>query len=61
MKIFLMGNMAFVDIYKGYMLCIGSKAEVDAASPQHLIEMIHEAIAYSQFRSINVSKGQTLH
>ena len=57
MKIFLMGEMAFIDISKGFMLCIGSKDEAMEASAERLIEMINEAIAWSKYREIE----NTLH
>lgn len=58
MKIFLMGSQAFVDIGDNYMLCIGSKTEVDAADEKKLTEMIHEAIVWSKYREIGTSKGR---
>lgn len=58
--IFLMGDMAFVDLGDGYMLCIGSRTEVDEASPQRLMEMINEAVIYSKYRGIENSVGQML-
>jgi hypothetical protein len=61
MKIYLMGDSAFVDVGKGYLLCIGSKTEVDEAKPGRLLDMIEEAIAHSKWRSMESSKGMVLH
>jgi len=58
--IYLMEGMAFVDLKKGYMLCIGTKKEVDEADGQRLMQMIREAIVMSQFRSIETSKGKVV-
>lgn len=38
-------EMAFIDHGSGYMLCIGTRAEVDAATPEKLERMIWESIA----------------
>lgn len=46
-----MANQAFVDVGDNYKLCIGTKAEVDEATPAKLVEMIYVALAWSQFRS----------
>lgn len=59
--IYLMDGMAFVNLGNGYMLCIGSKSDVDKASPQRIVEMIDEAVACSKYRSIATSKGAVLH
>lgn len=60
MSIYFMGEQAFVDVRDG-MLCIGSKAEVNQADEKQLVEMIHTAIVWSQYRSIDTVKGLTLH
>lgn len=61
-KIYLMGEQAFVELPGStYMLCIGSKTEVDAADEKRLIEMIKEAIVWSQYRSIGSAKGHARH
>lgn len=59
-NIYLMGEMAFIDLGDGYMLCIGSKTEVDEASPTRLWEMVNEAVVHSRYRSISSSKGMVL-
>lgn len=58
MRIFLLDDMAFVDLNAGYLLCIGTKAEVDKADAVRIADMVKEAIAASQFRSIETSKGK---
>lgn len=59
MSIYLMGDQAFIDLKDGYMLCIGSKQEVDSANERQLVEMIHSAIIWSRYRGIE--KGIVLH
>lgn len=65
MKIFLMGEQAFVQLNKpgweNFMLCIGSKTEVDAADEKRLVEMIHQAIAWSQYREIDTGRRRAIH
>lgn len=58
-KIFLIGEQAFVEISKNYMLCIGSKTEVDEATPAQLAAIITSAVALSRFR--DNEKGFTVH
>lgn len=60
-EVYLMDGMAFVDLGAGYMLCIGSKAEVDKATPERLMEMINEAVMHSKYRGIESSKGVVVH
>lgn len=59
MSIYLMDDMAFVDLGKGYLLCIGSKAEIDNADEEKIRRMITEAVAYSKFRSITRTVGKS--
>lgn len=61
MDIFLQKDKAFVDLGNGYMLCIGTKAEVDQADATRIGEMIKEAVVYAQWRSIVSSRSMTLH
>lgn len=64
-NIYLMGDQAFVKFNKpgwdNHMLCIGSKDEVDMADEKRLVEMIQEAIVWSQYREIDNGKRRTLH
>lgn len=54
MKIFLVGDSAFVELAKehNYMLCIGTKADVDKATPPELIHMVDTAIAFAKYRGL---------
>lgn len=61
MKIYLMGEQCFVDLSKDKMLCIGSKEEVDRADGKQVVELIAQAMAWSQFREIESAQGQTRH
>lgn len=66
MDIYMMGDQAFVRFAKkghgaNYMLCIGSKADVDAADDATLIRLVNEAIAYSEYRSLECSPNLILH
>jgi hypothetical protein len=61
MDIYLKKKMAYVDFAKGYMLCIGTKEEVDNASNEQILRMIWEAIALAQFNSITDSRCRRVH
>lgn len=61
MDIYLLGNWAFVDMGKGYMLCIGTKEDVDAADAAEIGKMVQEAIAVAKFRSMGSMKGGKTH
>ena len=61
MSIYLMGDQAFVDIGDGYMLCVGSKKEVQEADEKQLVEMIVSAITWSRYRAIGSAKGLVTH
>lgn len=61
MKIYLLDDNAFVEFGKGYMLCIGTKKEVDDATPQKITEMVDFAIAYSKFRCLEIWKDTRVH
>lgn len=60
MKIYLMGQNAFLDLNNGEMLCIGTKREIDQADEKKLIEIIYEAIVLSKYQALN-PKGAVLH
>jgi len=55
------GQMAFVDFGSGYMICIGTRAEVDSASPAKLERMIWEAIAMSYRKPLVVPQTKHTH
>jgi len=55
-KIFLMGQWAFVDCKTGFLLCIGTKADVDNATPTRIGEMVLEASAVSKYQGIESGK-----
>ncbi len=57
MKIYLMEEQAFVEYTPGYMLCIGTKKEVDEATPQQLMRMVQIAIVYSKYNCIEIFKN----
>lgn len=64
--IFIMGEQAFVRFARkghnaNYMLCIGSKQEVDEANDEQIVKMVSEAIAFSEYRSLEISPNPTLH
>lgn len=67
MNIYLMDDNAFVEFKSpqgkpsGYMLCIGTKKEVDEASPQELIRMVQVAIVYSKYNCIEIFKDTPVH
>lgn len=58
MNIYLQGNNAFVDLGKGYLLCIGTRQEVDKADETKLVAMIWRAVVQSQFNAIVVSPSK---
>lgn len=61
MDIYLMDGNAFVKLNgSNYMICIGTKEEVDQATPQEFVEMIGRALAICRFRSIEV-KDNAVH
>lgn len=60
MTIYIIKDCAFVDLNKGYLLCIGSKEEVEKADAEQIDRMVREAIATSLFRNITSSQGQKL-
>lgn len=45
----------FVDLGRGYLLRIGTKAEVDKADYAQIREMVRKAVADDQFQAIIVS------
>lgn len=59
-EIYVMKGMAFIDLGNGYMLCIGSKDEVDEASPDRLLAMVNEAVIHSRYLSMS-SEGEVRH
>ncbi len=58
MNIYLMDDNAFIElkspkgIASGYMLCIGTRKEVDEATPQQLMRMVQLALATSKYRAL---------
>lgn len=59
MTIYTKDGMAFVDLGNGYMLAIGTEAEVEKASVITLAEMISRALATRKFQSLHsVPKNQ---
>ena len=61
MTIYIVDGMAFVDLGKGYLLCIGKESEVKEADEQKITDMIRFAVAYSQWCSMESSSGETRH
>jgi len=56
MTIYIMDGMCFVAVDLGrssYMLCIGSKEEVDKATTQEGLDMVKRAFAINRFRNAN--------
>lgn len=60
MTLYAKDGMVFVDLNKGYLLCIGTLAEVENASAEKIERMVWEAIKLAQYRSIDSSKNQTV-
>jgi hypothetical protein len=60
MKLYILGNWVFADCFKGYMLAIGTREDVENQPLSKIGEMILEAIAVSQYRSMESFK-QVLH
>lgn len=61
MDIYVKDRWAFVDLGKGYLLCIGTKDEVEKADRAEIGRMIQEALATSQYHSVKDSQGQRVH
>lgn len=59
--IFVQNTNAFVSLGNGYLLCIGTRAEVDKADATRIAEMIQEAMAFSRYQTIGSAKGMRLH
>ena len=55
------GHGVFVPVEGGAMLCIGSKQDVEEASPEDIIEMIHRARRVSLYMAIASSVGRIVH
>lgn len=60
MKIYLLGEAAFIELTreKNYMLCIGTKAEVDEADEQGILRMVEVALAHAKYRSLTGREAQ---
>lgn len=54
------GEYAFVEFGAGYMLYIGTKADVKDATDEEIRKMIQEAVAYGRFHGIGESKGHAV-
>lgn len=59
-KIVIVKEDAFVDLGNGYCMFIGTKAEVEHATPTEVAHMIHEALAYNEYKSIP-REGERVH
>lgn len=60
-KVYLLGDMCFVKIEQGFLLCIGTLEEVSKANEKRVIEMVWEAVAICEFQKIELSEKLTLH
>lgn len=60
MKIALIGEDAFFDIGKGYMIKIGSRAEVEATDVNGVADLVCKALMAHQFETMNTN-GQRKH
>ena len=60
MRVYLLDEMCFVEIGKGYLLCIGTKEEVQSGK-KPVEELVWEAKVHSQFQNITISTGQRVH
>lgn len=54
MKVYIIGDNAFIELVRDtdYMLCIGTKAEVDAADDKEIVRMVLVALAQAEYRSL---------
>lgn len=60
-KLYSREGMAFVDLGRGYLLCIGTEEEVLKQPAARVYEMIAEAIAVSEYQAIKIGVGKTIH
>ena len=65
MRIILVNDNAFIDFGSGYLICIGTRVEVETAlaadDDEKIRHMIQEAVVQSQYNSIENTKRQTKH
>lgn len=59
--IYVRRGAAYVQLDQDFMLCIGTKSEVQHASPQKIARLIEEALAFNWFSQIENGIGHTKH
>ena len=55
-KVFILGDGAFIDIGNNYLLRIGSKAEVEKATPEEVNELAKIAIVNASVSGISFER-----
>jgi len=61
-RLYLLDEMVFVQFqqkHSNYMLCIGSKAEVDKADERQILDMVKQAVAMAKYRSVEAVPHST--
>lgn len=61
MRIFMQDEWVYVPVGKDRFLCVGSKGEVEKATPFQFSRMIYESMATAEYHAIKDSHAHTVH
>lgn len=49
--------MAWLELDKGYLVCVGTEEEARTADANHLVEMVALALTYAKYNSLTTSSA----